>query len=129
MHHGLRTDSRKVGLGAVASSNFDEREVGVTSGDGLEGEGAETAMTADACGVGRTLAGDGDEAVFVVTMSYRDGLAIASQEVSCVDVDELQDSWVELHLQRHGVDIAGVAEHDGDLEGAAHRLVGACRNH
>ena len=53
MYHCLRTDSRKVGLGAVAGSDFDEREVGVAGGDGLEGEGAETALPADAGGVGR----------------------------------------------------------------------------
>ena len=52
-----------------------------------------------------------------------------AEEVSGIDVDELEDSRVELHLQRHGVDVVAVAEHDGDLEGAADGLVGAGGNH
>ena len=52
-------------------------------------------------------------------------LAVAAEEVAGVDVDELEDGWVELHLKRHGEDVASVAEHDGDLEGAADSLVGA----
>src|SRR6267378_550883 len=55
-------------------------------------------------------------------------LAVAAEEVSGVDVDELEDSWVELHLEGHGEDVASVAEHDGYLEGAADGLVGGGRN-
>ena len=43
-------------------------------------------------------------------MDDGDGLAVAAEQVSGVDVDELQDGRVELQLQRHGVEVAGVGE-------------------
>src|SRR5260370_257314 len=44
MYHGLGTDGRKIGLRAVDSTDFDEGEVGVSSREGLEAEGAEAAL-------------------------------------------------------------------------------------
>src|SRR6266478_187638 len=127
MYHGLRTDGRKIGLLAVESADFDEGEVGVPSRDGLEGEGAEASLPVDAGGVRRTSGGDGDEAV-VFPVDQGGELAVAAEEVPGVDVDELKDSWIELHLEGHREDVAPVAEHDGYLEGAADGLVGGGRD-
>src|ERR1700727_1158654 len=127
MHHGLGTDGRKIGLRAVVSADFDEGEVGVTGGDGLEGESSDASLPVDSCGVGRTFGGYGDESGAVVAMGDGDELAVAREEVAGVDVDELENGWVELHLQRNGEDVVSVAEHDGNLEGAADGLVGAGR--
>ena len=102
MHRGLRTDGRKIGLRAVESADFDERErVESPGSDGLEGEGAEAAGSADSGRVGRTDGGDGDEAV-VFSVDERDGLAIFAEEVPGVDVDELEERRVELELEGHG---------------------------
>ena len=58
--------------------------------------------------VGRARGGDGDEAVAFVAMDEGDGLAVAAEEVAGVDVDELEHRGIELHLQRHGEDVAAV---------------------
>jgi hypothetical protein len=122
MYHGLRTDGRKIGLLAVESADFDEGEVGVPSRDGLEGEGAEASLPADAGCVGRPRGGDGDQAV-VLPVDEGGELAVAAEEVSGIDVDELEDGWIEFQLEGYGEDVAPVAEHDGYLEGAADGLV------
>ena len=53
---------------------------GVSGCDGLEGEGADASLSDDAGGVGRTLGGDGDEAVALVAMDDGDGLAVAARK-------------------------------------------------
>ena len=75
MYHGLRTDGRKIGLRAVDSADFDERELRVAGGNGLEGQSTEASLTRDAGCVGRTTGGDGDEAV-VVAMYERGKLKV-----------------------------------------------------
>src|ERR1700709_440487 len=112
MYHGLRTDGRKIGLLAVESADFDQSEVGVPGRDGLESKGAEASLAVDAACVGRPGGGEGDEAV-VFPVNQGGELAVAAEEVSGVDVDELEDSWVELHLKGDGEDVASVAAHDG----------------
>jgi hypothetical protein len=128
MYHGLRTDGRKIGLLAIVSAYFDEGKVGVSGSDGFEGEGAEAPLPGDAGAVGRTLGGDGDNTVAVVAVGDGDELVIAAEEFTRVDVDELEDGWVELYLERYGEDVVCIGYHDGDLEGTADALVGAGRN-
>ena len=111
MHHGLGADGRKIGLGAVASPDLDQCEVGVSGGNGLEGERAEVSLPADTAGVGRPSCGDGDEAIAVVAMDESHRLAIAAEEVACIDVDELKNLGVVLHLQGDGVDVASMVEY------------------
>ena len=123
MHHGLRTGGRKIGLCAVACPNLDERQIGVASGDGLEGKGGYASLSGDPGNVGRTGGGDGDEAVTLVPMDDGDCLAVATEEVSGVNVDELENSGVELELDWHGVDVMSVRERNRDLEGAANGWV------
>src|ERR1700679_3136224 len=123
MYHSLHTEGRKIGLRAVVGPDFDEREVGVSGGNGFEGQSAEASLPADAGRVGRTFGGDGDQAVAVVAVGDGDDLTVTAEEVSGVHVDELEDGGVELELKRHGEDIATVADHDSDLEGAADALV------
>src|SRR5258708_1551220 len=126
MYHGLGTDGRKIGLLAVDGADFDEGEVGVAGRDGLKGEGAEASLPVDSGGVGRTGGGDGDQAV-VFAVDEGGELAVAAEQVAGVDVDELEDGGVELHLEGHGEDVARVVEHEGYLEGAAYGLVGGGR--
>ena len=106
----------------VLSSDLDEVEVGVTGGKSFEGEGSDVSLPGDAGDAGWTGAGDGDETVALVAVDDGDGLTVAAEEVSGVDVDQFKDSGVELHLERDGVDVVSVAEHDGDLESAADGL-------
>ena len=77
-------------------------------GDGLEGEGADVTLAVDSPGSGGTRGGDGDEAVALVAVDDGDRLPIAPEEVACIDVDELEDLGVELHLQRNGVEVVSV---------------------
>src|ERR1700744_2826806 len=127
MYHGLRPYGRKIGLLAVDGADLDEGEVGVAGRYGLEGESAEASLPVDARGVGRPTGGDGGEAV-VFAMDEGGRLAVAAEEVAGVDVDELEDGWVELELQRDRSDVAAVANHDRDLEGAADGLASAGRD-
>ena len=105
MYHGLGTDGRKIGLRAVVSADFDEGEVGVTGGDGLEGERADASLPVDSGRVGGTFGGDGDETGAVVAVGDGGDLAVAAKEVAGVDVDELEDGGIELHLEGHGEDV------------------------
>ena len=108
MYHGLRTDGRKIGLRAVASADFDEGEIGVTGGDGLEGEGAEAACSADSGGVGWTDGRDGDEAL-VFAVNERDCLVDQEVRKQCPNwryrepiATDLPDGRLEVHgICRH----------------------------
>ena len=52
-----------------------------------------------------------------------------AKEIPGIDVDELEDCGIELHLQWNRVDVVAVREHDGDLEGATYGLGGDGRDH
>ena len=45
-----------------------------------------------------------------------------AEEVSGVDIDELEDGGVEAELHGDGVEVLRAGEHDGDLEGTADGL-------
>src|SRR5215469_6269812 len=128
MYHGLGTDGRNVDLIAVEGSNFDERQVGVTGGDSLEGQGRYPSLPRDSCSVRRPRSSNGDQAVALIPMDDGDRLSVTPEEVPRVNVDELQDRGIELKLNRHREDVSGVVEVDGDREGAADSLVSGGRN-
>src|SRR5579871_1748374 len=123
MHHGLRTDGRKIGLGAVTGADLDESEVGVTGCCRLEGEGGDTSLAVDASYVRRTGGGNGDETIALITMDDRDCLTVTTEQVASVDIDEFEDTGIELDLERYRIDDARSIEHDGNLESTAYGLV------
>jgi hypothetical protein len=108
MHRGLRTYGRKVGLCARTCSYLDESEVGVTCCDGLEGKIGDASLPVDSCDVGRTGGGDGHQTITLITMDDGDGLSVTREQISGVDVNELEDGWVELKLNWYGIEVASI---------------------
>src|SRR6478609_3399555 len=119
MHHGLRTDGRKIGLGAGACPDLDEGEVRVSRSDGLEGQGSDTSLTRDACDVRRARGGDGYQAISLISMDDGDRLSVTREQVSGVHIYQLEDSGVELELKGYGVEVAGIRRSNRHLEGGA----------
>src|ERR1700692_962243 len=77
MYHGLCTDGRKIGLGAIARANFDQSHAGVSGCYGFEGEVTDASLPVDSTDVGWSGGGDGNETVALVAVDDGYRLTVA----------------------------------------------------
>src|ERR1035437_10861753 len=98
MDYGLRTDCRQVCLDAVPGANLDQGNVGIACGHGLERENADLALPVDTANAGWSRGRAGNQSIALVAVYQSDGLAIAAEQATGVDIYQLQHLRVELEL-------------------------------
>lgn len=119
MYYGLRSGNIDRLLRAVLRRSADNLQGRVSCRVSLKSQNTNGSRSADPGDAGGTRCRDDNIAHPIVAMNQCNGLAIMTEKVARIHVDQCQLAVVVMQLHRHREDILPAAQVDCNLEGTA----------